>query len=132
LLFRESSVTKAYEQFDDAGRMKPFFYHDRVVDVREEMVKFTLLTRGRSDCLTDRYSERREAADKLESCRRRSLAGRPLAGIAWHCRLDSFASSSISSYCNVEQKRPTASRGRQDRKLNFIPAYQERSQWSFD
>jgi arsenic resistance protein ArsH len=61
----QSSVAKAYEQFDDAGRMKPSAYYERVVDVMEELVKFTLLTRDRSGYLTERYSERREAADKL-------------------------------------------------------------------
>jgi arsenical resistance protein ArsH len=63
----QSSVAKAYEQFDDAGRMKPSAYYERVVDVMEELVKFTLLTRDRLDYLTDRYSERREAAVKLEA-----------------------------------------------------------------
>lgn len=58
----QSSVAKAYEQFDEAGRMKPSPYYDRVVDVMEELVKFTLLVRERSDYLVDRYSERREAA----------------------------------------------------------------------
>jgi arsenic resistance protein ArsH len=61
----QSSVAKAYEQFDDAGRMKPSAYYDRVVDVMEELVKFTLLTRGASAYLTDRYSERKEDAEKL-------------------------------------------------------------------
>ena len=61
----QSSVAKAYEQFDDAGRMKPSAYYERVVDVMEELVKFTLLTRDRSDYLTSRYSERKEAASKL-------------------------------------------------------------------
>jgi arsenic resistance protein ArsH len=61
----QSSVAKAYEQFDDAGRMKPSAYYDRIVDVAEELVKFTLLTRGASSYLTDRYSERKEAAEKL-------------------------------------------------------------------
>ena len=60
----QSSVAKAYEQFDDAGRMLPSSYYDRVVDVMEELVKFTLLTRGVSAYLTDRYSERKEAAEK--------------------------------------------------------------------
>ena len=60
----QSSVPKAYEQFDDAGRMKPSAYYDRVVDVMEELVKFTLLTRGVADYLTDRYSERKDAAQK--------------------------------------------------------------------
>ena len=62
----QSSVAKAYEQFDEAGRMKPSPYYERVVDVMEELVKFTLLTRDRSDYLTSRYSERKEEAAKLE------------------------------------------------------------------
>jgi arsenic resistance protein ArsH len=61
----QSSVAKAYEQFDDDGRMKPSAYYDRIVDVTEELVKFTLLTREASAYLTDRYSERKEAAAKL-------------------------------------------------------------------
>jgi arsenic resistance protein ArsH len=61
----QSSVAKAYEQFDDSGRMKQSAYYDRIVDVAEELVKFTLLTRGVSSYLTDRYSERKEAAAKL-------------------------------------------------------------------
>ncbi len=61
----QSSVAKAYEQFDEAGRMKPSAYYDRVVDVMEELVKLTLLTRGVSAYLTSRYSERKEAAQKL-------------------------------------------------------------------
>ena len=63
----QSSVAKAYEQFDDAGRMKPSAYYDRVVDVMEELVKFTLLTRGASAYLTDRYGERKEHAAKLSA-----------------------------------------------------------------
>ena len=55
----QSSVAKAYLEFDEAGRMKPSAYYDRVVDVMEELIKFTLLVRGRSDYLVDRYSERR-------------------------------------------------------------------------
>jgi arsenic resistance protein ArsH len=62
----QSSVAKAYEQFDDQGNMKPSSYYDRIVDVMEELVKFTLLTRGVSDYLVSRYSERREDAKKLE------------------------------------------------------------------
>jgi len=60
----QSSVAKAYEQFDEAGRMKPSPYYERVVDVMEELMKFTLLTRDRSGYLTDRYSERLEAVGK--------------------------------------------------------------------
>jgi arsenic resistance protein ArsH len=58
----QSSVAKAYEEFDDNGRMKPSSYYERLVDVMEELVKFTLIVRDRSDYLTSRYSERREAA----------------------------------------------------------------------
>ncbi len=65
----QSSVAKAYEQFDDTGRMKPSSYYDRIVDVMEELVKFTLLTRGLSPHLTDRYSERKEAAEKAGGLR---------------------------------------------------------------
>ena len=61
----QSSVAKAFMEFDDAGRMKPSAYYDRVVDVMEELVKFTLLTRDVSPYLVDRYSERKESADEL-------------------------------------------------------------------
>ncbi|PZR09191.1 MAG: arsenical resistance protein ArsH [Azospirillum brasilense] len=60
----QSSVPKVYEQFDEAGRMLPGPLYDRVVDVMEELVKFTLLTRDISNYLTDRYSERKERAEK--------------------------------------------------------------------
>ena len=59
----QSSVAKAWTEFDDAGRMKPSPFYDRVVDVMEELMKFTLLVRGRSDYLVDRYSERKGAAE---------------------------------------------------------------------
>jgi arsenical resistance protein ArsH len=62
----QSSVAKAYQEFDENGRMKPSAYYDRVVDVMEELVKFTLLTRDTSGYLTDRYSERKESAADLE------------------------------------------------------------------
>jgi arsenic resistance protein ArsH len=61
----QSSVAKAWQEFGDDDRMKPSSYYERVVDVMEELVKFTLLTRGRSDYLVDRYSERKEQAAAL-------------------------------------------------------------------
>lgn len=61
----QSSVAKAFLEFDEDGRMKPSSYYDRVVDVMEELVKFTLLTREVSTHLVDRYSERRESAAEL-------------------------------------------------------------------
>ncbi|MBT9372735.1 arsenical resistance protein ArsH [Rhizobium sp. CSW-27] len=63
----QSSVAKAFQEFDENGRMKPSSYYERVVDVCEELVKFTWLTRDASAYLTDRYSERKETADKLEA-----------------------------------------------------------------
>lgn len=61
----QSSVAKAFREFDEVGRMKPSAYHDRVVDVMEELMKFTLLTRDVAPYLVDRYSERRESAEEL-------------------------------------------------------------------
>ena len=63
----QPSVAKAWQEFDAAGRMKPSSFYDRVVDVMEELVKVTLLTRDLAPWLTDRYSERKEAAEKLEA-----------------------------------------------------------------
>ncbi|WP_079228647.1 arsenical resistance protein ArsH [Pseudomonas putida] len=61
----QSSVPKAYLEFDEAGRMKPSPFYDRVVDVMEELVKFTVLLRDRKEFLVDRYSERKESAEQL-------------------------------------------------------------------
>ena len=58
----QSSVPKAWQEFDDTGRMKPSPYYDRVVDVMEELFKFTLMVRDRADYLVSRYSERKGAA----------------------------------------------------------------------
>ncbi len=61
----QSSVAKAFLEFTDEGRMKPSSFYDRVVDVMEELFKFTLLTRDVSPYLVDRYSERKETAAEL-------------------------------------------------------------------
>ena len=61
----QSSTPKAFLEFDDNGRMKPSPYYDRMVDVMEELVKFTLLTRDQMPYLVDRYSERKESAEEL-------------------------------------------------------------------
>jgi arsenic resistance protein ArsH len=61
----QSSVAKAFLEFDESGRMKPSAYYERLVDVMEELVKFTLLTRDVAPYLVDRYSERKESAAEL-------------------------------------------------------------------
>lgn len=61
----QSSVAKAFNEFTPEGRMKPSAYYDRVVDVMEELFKFTLLTRDVGPYLVDRYSERKESAEEL-------------------------------------------------------------------
>ncbi|MGO2476779.1 MAG: arsenical resistance protein ArsH [Pseudoalteromonas sp.] len=61
----QSSVPKAYLEFDENGRMKPSAFYNRIVDVMEELVKFTLLLRDQKDYLLDRYSERVESAEQL-------------------------------------------------------------------
>ena len=61
----QSSVAKAFLEFEEDGRMKPSAYYDRIVDVMEELIKFTLLTRDIAPYLVDRYSERKESAEDL-------------------------------------------------------------------
>ncbi|MCV0349179.1 MAG: arsenical resistance protein ArsH [Nitratireductor sp.] len=61
----QSSVAKAFNEFDAEGRMKPSPYYNRIVDVMEELMKFTLLLRDRTEYLTDRYSERVESAEEV-------------------------------------------------------------------
>ncbi len=62
----QSSVAKAFQEFDDAGRMKPSSYYDRIVDVMEELVRFTVLLRSHAAQLVDRYSERKEAGVPID------------------------------------------------------------------
>ena len=57
----QSSVAKAWTEFDDNDRMKDSSFYERIVDVMEELVKFTLLTRDISDYLVSRYSERKSS-----------------------------------------------------------------------
>lgn len=70
----QSSVAKAFQEFDEQGRMRPSPYYDRVVDVMEELLKFTLLTRDVAGYLVDRYSERKESAEELSRRVRQSEA----------------------------------------------------------
>jgi len=63
----QSSVAMAYKEFDEAGRMRPSSYYDRIVDVMEELVRFTILLRPHAAQLVDRYSERREAGRATDS-----------------------------------------------------------------
>jgi arsenical resistance protein ArsH len=62
----QSSVAKAYDEFDEAGRMKPSSYYDRIVDVMEELVRFTVLLWPHAELLVDRYSERVECDQPVE------------------------------------------------------------------
>ena len=57
----QSSVAMAWKEFDEAGRMKPSSYYDRIVDVMEELIRFTVLLRPHAEQLVDRYSERKAA-----------------------------------------------------------------------
>lgn len=70
----QSSVAKAWQEFDGSNRMRPSSYYDRIVDVMEELLKFTLLTRDCSDYLVDRYSERKETLEEF----RKRIDGRSI------------------------------------------------------
>ena len=70
----QSSVAKAFQEFDEEGRMKPSAYYERVVDVMEELFKFTLLVRDRADYLVSRYSERKEVSARSEAARLAAIA----------------------------------------------------------
>lgn len=61
----QSSVARAWDEFDEAGRMKPSSFYNRLVDVMEELFRFTILTRDIKDQLVDRYSERVESHEEL-------------------------------------------------------------------
>ncbi|MCT2399266.1 arsenical resistance protein ArsH [Novosphingobium mangrovi (ex Huang et al. 2023)] len=63
----QSSVARAYEEFDDAGRMKPSSYYDRIVDVMEELVRLTVLLRPHTAQLVDRYSERKDRDEPVDT-----------------------------------------------------------------
>ncbi|WP_066721199.1 arsenical resistance protein ArsH [Sphingomonas pituitosa] len=63
----QSSIAMAYQEFDEAGRMKPSSYYDRIVDVMEELVRFTVLLRPHADQLVDRYSERRQRGTPVDA-----------------------------------------------------------------
>jgi arsenic resistance protein ArsH len=62
----QSSVAKAFNEFDDAGRMKASSYYDRIVDMMEELVRFTVLLRPHAVQLVDRYSERKAAGVPID------------------------------------------------------------------
>jgi arsenical resistance protein ArsH len=74
----QSSVAKAFEEFDAAGRMKPSSYYDRIVDVMEELVRFTILLRSHSNLLVDRYSERKAAEQRVDAAGQ--LAAKAISG----------------------------------------------------
>lgn len=62
----QSSVAMAYKEFDEAGRMKASSYYDRIVDVMEELVRFTVLLRPHAIQLVDRYSERKQTGASVD------------------------------------------------------------------
>ena len=63
----QSSIAQAYREFDEAGRMRPSSYYERIVDVMEELVRFTILTRPHAARLFNRYSERKEAGKAIDA-----------------------------------------------------------------
>ncbi|MCW2388070.1 arsenic resistance protein ArsH [Sphingobium sp. B11D3B] len=70
----QSSVAMAYKEFDEAGRMKPSSYYDRIVDVMEELVRITVLMRPHAAQLVDRYSERRARGISVDPSANRAAA----------------------------------------------------------
>jgi arsenic resistance protein ArsH len=77
----QSSVAKAWQEFDESGRMKPSPYYDRVVDVMEELFKFTLMVRDRSDYLVSRYSERKGAVQAKALAAAAAVVEPPAVGV---------------------------------------------------
>ena len=73
----QSSVAMAYREFDEAGRMKPSSYYDRIVDVMEELVRFTVLLRPHAAQLVDRYSERKDAGVPIDTATHLSSIATP-------------------------------------------------------
>jgi arsenical resistance protein ArsH len=63
----QSSVAMAYKEFDEDGRMRASSYYDRIIDVMEELVRFTVLMRPHAVQLVDRYSERKEAGVPVDA-----------------------------------------------------------------
>jgi len=61
----QSSIAKAWLEFDESNRMKPSSYYDRITDVMEELIKFTLLLRDNKNYMVDRYSERKESIEEF-------------------------------------------------------------------
>ncbi len=136
----QSSVAKAWAEFEEDGCMKPSPYYDRIGDVMEELRKFTLLTRGCSDYLTDRYSERKESAAQLsERVNQRSVRQKPTSAgfclcvflsagstlknqwlIRFPCSSMTFSPSSFvnAPCCTSGRISRTASDGRQ----SFVPS----------
>ena len=104
----QSSVAKAYQEFDEAGRMRPSSFYHRVVDVMEELVKFTLLLRDRADYLTDRYSERVESAEAVSKrVNQRSI-------LRFHPPLGATSTASNFDSSRIKVDKP-------DRRLMLFP-----------
>ncbi len=77
----QSSVAKAFMEFDDNGRMKPSSYYDRIVDVMEELVRFTVLTRAHAGQLVGSLF-RTESLGRADRCGQRPVRHRHQVGLA--------------------------------------------------
>jgi arsenic resistance protein ArsH len=119
----QSSVAKAYQEFDEEGRMKSSSFYDRVVDVMEELVKFTLLTRDVSGHLVDRYSERKEAAKTkpagiativatAPAATQACCGGAPTANAQACCAKDELAKARGKAGCGCTTPQPSKPRER--------------------